>query len=216
MEKFKTIVEECVSGEIVEKKSKFIANLFFVESVDDAESKIKLMKKRYYDAKHNCYAYIINQNNEITKKSSDDGEPSGTAGAPMLEILVKNNLANVLVVVTRYFGGILLGTGGLVRAYSDSLKKAIENATWVSQEHGFEMDIVIDYSDFENFKYYCGKRNIKIIENEYLDNIICKINLNDDEKDILENDYKNQNSLKIKKIDNIRQKNIICLSEIVD
>lgn len=216
MGKFKTIVEENVCGEIVEKKSKFIANLFFVESIEDAEEKIKLMKKKYFDAKHNCYAYIISNNNEITKKSSDDGEPSGTAGAPMLEILEKNNLANVVVVVTRYFGGILLGTGGLVRAYSDALKKAIENATWATQEHGYEIDITIEYADFENFKYYCGKKNIKIVGCEYLDNIICKINLNDEEKEVLENDYKNQNPLKIKKFDNIRQKNIVCLSENVD
>ena len=97
MENFKTIIEDCVSAEFVEKKSKFFANLFFVDSVENAEDKIKLVKKKYYDAKHNCFAYIINKNNEITKKSSDDGEPSGTAGSPMLEILEKNNLANVLV-----------------------------------------------------------------------------------------------------------------------
>ena len=95
---FKTIVEEQVSAEIVEKKSKFIANLFFVESVSDAEEKIKSMKKKYYDAKHNCFAYIINENNEITKRSSDDGEPSGTAGAPMLEILEKNNIAILKII----------------------------------------------------------------------------------------------------------------------
>ena len=101
MEKFKTIVEDSVSAEFVEKKSKFIANLFFVSSVEEAENKIKELKKKYFDARHNCSAYIINDNNEITKKSSDDGELSGTAGAPMLEILEKNTLANVLVVVTR-------------------------------------------------------------------------------------------------------------------
>ncbi len=213
---FKTIVEEQVSAEIVEKKSKFIANLFFVESVSDAEEKIKSMKKKYYDAKHNCFAYIINENNEITKRSSDDGEPSGTAGAPMLEILEKNNIANVLVVVTRYFGGILLGTGGLVRAYSDSLKKAIDTATWGTQEPGAEMDIALEYADLENFKYYCGKHNIRILNSEYLDCVVCKIELNNSEKDLIENDYKNQNNLNIKKIDNIRQKNVTCLSKDVD
>ena len=216
MEKFKTIVEDSVSAELVEKKSKFIANLFFVSSVEEAENKIKELKKKYFDARHNCSAYIINDNNEITKKSSDDGEPSGTAGAPMLEILEKNNLANVLVVVTRYFGGILLGTGGLVRAYSDALKLAIKNATWQKQEHGFEMNVYLDYSDIENFKYYCGKHDIKIIDTEYLDSVDCKIELNDNEKALLENDYENQNSLKIKKIDKIRQKNVTCLSKDVD
>lgn len=216
MGKFKTIVEDSVSAELVEKKSKFIANLFFVSSVDDAENKIKELKKKYFDARHNCSAYIVNENNEITKKSSDDGEPSGTAGAPMLEILEKNNLANVLVVVTRYFGGILLGTGGLVRAYSDSLKLAIEKATWAVQEHGFEMNVFLEYADLENFKYYCGKHAIKIIDTEYLDFVNCKIELNDIEKEELEKDYENQNHLKIKKIDNIRQKNVTCLSKDVD
>lgn len=216
MEKFKTIVEESVSAEIVERKSKFIANLFFVSSVEDAENKIKEIKKKYYDARHNCSAYVINNDNEIIKKSSDDGEPSGTAGAPMLEILEKNNLVNTLVVVTRYFGGILLGTGGLVRAYSDALKSAVEKATWVVQEHGFEMNIELGYSDFENFKYYCGKHSIKIISTEYLESINCKIELNDIEKENLESDYQNQNILKIKRIDNIRQKNVTCLSKDVD
>lgn len=216
MGNFKTIIEEHVSAEIVEKKSKFIANLFFVDSVEKAEDKIKTIKKKHYDARHNCFAYIVSENNELTKRSSDDGEPSGTAGAPMLEILEKNNLANVLIVVTRYFGGILLGTGGLVRAYSESLKKAIENATWAKQEHGFELNVTLDYSDLESFKYYCGKHNIRIIGNEYLDNVICKIELNDIEKTQIENDLNGQNSLKIKKIDKIRQKNVTCLSENVD
>lgn len=216
MEKFKTIVEDSVSAEIVEKKSKFIANLFHVNSVQDADEKIKLIKKRYNDARHNCYAYIINENNNITKKSSDDGEPSGTAGAPMLEILEKAKLANVLVVVTRYFGGILLGTGGLVRAYSEALKKAVEKASIAIQEPGYEMAISLEYADLENFRYYCNKNNIKIVDNIYTDNVECKIELNDVEKDKIEQDCKEQNNLKIKKIDKIRQKNIMCLSENVD
>lgn len=216
MGKFKTIVEECVSDEIVEKKSRFIANLFFVESVEDAEEKIKFMKKKYYDAKHNCFAYIINCNNETIKKSSDDGEPSGTAGSPMLEILEKGNLANILIVVTRYFGGILLGTGGLVRAYSEALKRALTHATFATQEHGYELSLMFNYADYDNFRYYCGKNNIKIIENQYMELVKCKVELNDYEKNRLEDDFKTQNNLKIVKFDIIRQKNVICLSEIVD
>ena len=119
MDGFKTILEKNVTAELVEKKSKFIANIFYVESVNEAEEKIKNVKKQYYDAKHNCFAYIISEDNVLTKRFSDDGEPSGTAGAPMLDILEKQKLYNVVVIVTRYFGGILLGTGGLVRAYSD-------------------------------------------------------------------------------------------------
>ena len=117
MEEFVTIKDN-VQFELVEKKSRFIANLFYVESTQEAENIIKDIRKKYYDAKHNCIAYRIIDNGRIVEKASDDGEPSGTAGAPMLNILQKNNLANVLIIVTRYFGGILLGTGGLVRAYS--------------------------------------------------------------------------------------------------
>ena len=216
MSEFKTILEKELTAEIVEKKSKFIANLFFVESVTDAEEKVKIIKKKYYDARHNCFAYIVCENGQITKRSSDDGEPSGTAGAPMLEILDKQGIANVLVVVTRYFGGILLGTGGLVRAYSDSLKKALENATFVRQEPGYEMDVSIEYSNLENFKYYCSKNNIIITNYTYLSNVICRIELNDIEKGRLNNDFLNQNNLKITKIDNVRQKNIYFLSDNVD
>ena len=127
MEEFTTI-EENVSTEIVEKKSKFIANFFYVETVGEAEKIIKEIKKKYFDARHNCVAYRVIENGQVIEKSSDDGEPSGTAGAPMLNILQKNELANVLIIVTRYFGGILLGTGGLVRAYSGSLLDAIEKS----------------------------------------------------------------------------------------
>lgn len=216
MIKFKTILEKELSAEIVEKKSRFIATLFYVNSVEEAEEKIKIIKKRYYDAKHNCFAYIVNDDNVFIKKSSDDGEPSGTAGAPMVEILEKQGLANLLIVVTRYFGGILLGTGGLVRAYSDSLKKTLEKATIVELEQGFELDVELDYSNFEKFKYYCSKNNINIINCTYLDNVICKIELNEIEKEKLENDFYNQNILKINKINEVRQRNITAMSKFVD
>ncbi len=216
MIKFKTILEKELSAEIVEKKSRFIATIFYVNSVEEAEEKIKIIKKRYYDAKHNCFAYIVNDDKVFIKKSSDDGEPSGTAGAPMVEILEKQGLANLLIVVTRYFGGILLGTGGLVRAYSDSLKKALEKATIVELEQGFELDVELDYSNFEKFKYYCSKNNINIINCTYLDNVICKIELNEIEKEKLENDFYNQNILKINKINEVRQRNITVMSKFVD
>lgn len=106
------------SSEILEKKSKFIGNAFYVESKEEAENKIKELKNKYFDAKHNAIAYRVFEKDTVLERLSDDGEPSGTAGGPMLNILKKNDLCNVLVVVTRYFGGILLGTGGLVRCYS--------------------------------------------------------------------------------------------------
>ena len=119
MKEFITIKEN-VQTEYVEKKSKFIANLFHVENSEEAENIIKETKKKYFDARHNCIAYRVIEDDRLVEKSSDDGEPSGTAGAPILKILIGQNLSHILVVVTRYFGGILLGTGGLVRAYSRS------------------------------------------------------------------------------------------------
>ena len=139
MEEFKTIKEN-ISGQIIEKKSKFIANMFYISSIEEAEEVIKNTKKRYYDAKHNCYAYIVidSAGNKL-ERCSDDGEPSGTAGQPMLSILKGNNLCNILVIVTRYFGGILLGTGGLVRAYSQATMEALEHAKFIQKEKGKEI-----------------------------------------------------------------------------
>lgn len=216
MEKFKTILEKNTTAEIIEKKSRFIANLFYVETPQEAEDKIKQVKKKYYDAKHNCFAYITLNGNEIQKKCSDDGEPSGTAGAPMLEILEKQSIYNVVVIVTRYFGGILLGTGGLVRAYSDSLKEAIKKSTLVEQEPGYEAEIKLPYADFEKFKYYCNKNNINIINSEYSDFIICKIEVNDAEKNRLEIEFREQDNFKIMTFDIIRQKNISKMSNKLD
>lgn len=216
MEKFKTILEKNTTAEIIEKKSRFIANLFYVETPQEAEDKIKQIKKKYYDAKHNCFAYITLNGNEIQKKCSDDGEPSGTAGAPMLEILEKQSIYNVVVIVTRYFGGILLGTGGLVRAYSDSLKEAIKKSTLVEQEPGYEAEIKLPYADFEKFKYYCNKNNINIINSEYSDFIICKIEVNDAEKNRLEIEFREQDNFKIMTFDIIRQKNISKMSNKLD
>ena len=163
MEKFITIKEN-VQIEIVEKKSKFIANFFYVESAQQVENIIKQTKKKYFDARHNCIAYRIIENGQLIEKFSDDGEPSGTAGAPMLNILQKNELVNVLIIVTRYFGGILLGTGGLVRAYSSSLINAIENSEKVLKCIGEELEVTLDYNNFENFKYYCKNNEINIME----------------------------------------------------
>ena len=191
MEEFITI-EENVQTEITEKKSKFIANLanlFYVENVEEAEELIKKTKKKYFDAKHNCIAYRVIEKGQIIEKSSDDGEPSGTAGQPMLSILQKNNLANVLIIVTRYFGGILLGTGGLVRAYSSSLLNAIEETKKVTKCLGQELRVELDYNEFENFKYYCKKNKINIIKVEYQEYIECTISLEFNIKEKLMKDY---------------------------
>lgn len=192
MEEFTTI-EGNVSAEIVEKKSKFIANLFYIETVEEAEKIIRETRKKYFDARHNCIAYRVLENGQIIEKTSDDGEPSGTAGAPMLNILQKNKFANVLIIVTRYFGGILLGTGGLVRAYSDSLLKAIENSKKIHKCLGQEYEIRIDYSEFENFKYYCKKNNIYIEKLEYGEDIVCIISMQNSIKENFKKDYERKN-----------------------
>ncbi len=126
-------ISENVTEQIVEKKSKFICDLIYVSSEKEVEESLQKIRKKYYDAKHHCFAYRLQNKNGILEKSSDDGEPSGTAGAPMLNLLAKNNLTNCLAVVTRYFGGILLGTGGLVRAYSEVTKKSIQSANFVEE-----------------------------------------------------------------------------------
>ena len=154
MEQFKTIMQDA-QAEIEEKKSRFIANVYYIENAEEAEEHLKQIRKKYFDARHNCFAYRILEENGVKEKQSDDGEPSGTAGAPMLNILQKNNLYNVLIVVTRYFGGTLLGTGGLVRAYSDATIKSLENAKVIIQTKGYLINVVIEYKDLEKFKYYC-------------------------------------------------------------
>lgn len=167
---FKTIKENA-SYELVEKKSKFIANIYYVESVEEAENKIKELKKKYYDARHNCYAFSIFTDNGRIDRFSDDGEPSGTAGAPMLNIINSQNLSNILVVVTRYFGGILLGTGGLVRAYSDATIKALESAIQVEKDLGLIVKFTISYADIEKIKYYFKQEEIQVIDNEFDENV---------------------------------------------
>ena len=191
MDEFYTIKEN-INAEIVEKKSKFIANLFYVENKNDAELKIKEIKKIYHDARHNCMAYRIVEKGSVIEKSSDDGEPSGTAGAPMLEILRGNKLCNVLVVVTRYFGGVLLGTGGLVRAYSDVTTKAVEKSKTIHKIKGYLAELDMEYKNIENFKYYCKSKNINIVNMEYLDVVRCRIELELEIKEKLIQDIDNK------------------------
>ncbi len=188
-----TTIKENVTAELVEKKSKFIANIYYVQTKEEAEEKIREIKKKYFDARHNCSSYRVMENGTILEKSSDDGEPSGTAGAPMLNILQKNNLCNILVIVTRYFGGILLGTGGLVRAYSDVTIKAIDGVEKIGFAEGQEIEIKIDYSYLENFKYYAKKNNINITKIEYLNDITCHIEICNENIDKFTEDIEKRN-----------------------
>ena len=144
-------VKEHKEVEIEEKRSQFIANIFYVESAQEAMEKIKEIRKKYYDARHHCYAYVV-QEETLVKKASDDGEPSGTAGSPILNVIEKNGLTNVLIVVTRYFGGILLGAGGLVRAYTGAATEAIKTSEIVAQEAGLVALVTVAYAEMEKFK----------------------------------------------------------------
>ena len=189
MEEFTTILNDEIA-EIVEKKSRFIVNIYHVENVEEAEEKIRVTKKKYYDAKHNCIAYRVIESGKVVEKASDDGEPSGTAGGPMLNILQKNNLCNLVVVVTRYFGGILLGTGGLVRAYSDATQKAIAKSTKVQKVKGIEIKVELEYPNLEIFKYYCKNKEINITKLEYSENIMANLEMEENVKNIFLRDIK--------------------------
>lgn len=143
-------------GEIVEKKSRFIATVCPINSEEDAVLFIEKIKKKYWDARHNCHAFILGERNEISR-CSDDGEPSGTAGKPMLDMLLGAGLHNVCVVVTRYFGGTLLGTGGLVRAYSQAVQAGLENSLIVEKKLCCRMKIYTDYNGIGKIQYILGK-----------------------------------------------------------
>ncbi|MBQ1172083.1 MAG: YigZ family protein [Lachnospiraceae bacterium] len=153
-------------GEVVEKKSRFIATIEPVTSKEEAESMIAACKKKYWDARHNCSAYIIADTVDILH-SSDDGEPSGTAGKPMLDILVAQGLKNVCVVVTRYFGGTLLGTGGLVRAYQAAVKAGLEQCTFIEKKKGIKATVALDYNDVGKIQYLFATEKVETISTDY-------------------------------------------------
>ncbi len=140
------------TGEIEEKKSRFIATVMPVADEEEAVRFINETKKKYWDARHNCSAFVIGEKGEITR-CSDDGEPSGTAGRPMLEVLKSSMIRNVAVVVTRYFGGILLGTGGLVRAYTDAVKAGLDNCEVIEKLDGFLCEVIAEYTDLSRLQY---------------------------------------------------------------
>ena len=178
---FKSIKENA-TAEVVEKKSKFIANVFYVESREEAEEIIKKINKQYHDARHNCYAYRVITSEGIIEKASDDGEPSGTAGAPMLTILSKNNLANVLVIVTRYFGGILLGTGGLVRAYAKGAKIGIDKAGIAEFVQHVTFDVAVSYGDYDKVMKDLEKNKVLCRNTEFSD--VVKLSLSCEEQNL--------------------------------
>ena len=132
------------------------------------------MKKKYWDARHNCYVYSIGMNREFTR-CSDDGEPSGTAGRPMLDVILGEDIYNVAVVVTRYFGGVLLGTGGLVRAYSKAVQEGLAASKVILKQKGIALKITTDYTGLGKIQYIAGERNIPVLDSEYTDKVVMKL-----------------------------------------
>jgi len=167
------------SAEIVEKKSKFIATVFSVESEKEAISNIEAMRKKYWDATHNCYAYTIGLNDEITR-CSDDREPAQTAGKPILEVILREGVHNVLVVVTRYFGGTLLGTGGLVRAYSKAAKEGLISSDIVDMIKGKKLRITTDYNLIGKIQYIVATLNITSLDVIYTDKVEMLVVVSDE------------------------------------
>lgn len=173
LEKYKTVYEGG-EGEIVEKKSRFIATVRLVEKEEDALAFIEEMRKKYWDARHNCYAYSIGENREFTR-CSDDGEPSGTAGRPMLDVILGTGVYNVAVVVTRYFGGVLLGTGGLVRAYSKAVQEGLAASTVIEKIRGISLRVETDYTGIGKIQYIAGERHLPVLDSEYTDKVVLHL-----------------------------------------
>lgn len=164
------VVYEGGQDEIVEKKSRFIATVRPVETEEEAVAFINEMKKKYWDAKHNCSAFVIGERQEFNR-CSDDGEPAQTAGRPMLDVLLREGITNVAVVVTRYFGGVLLGTGGLVRAYQEATKAGLNASKIIVKQKGKRLSVQTDYTGLGKLQYLFASENITLEETEYTENV---------------------------------------------
>ncbi len=180
-------------GEIVEKKSRFIATVESVSSEAEALDFIAAKKKEYWDARHNCYAYIIGEKEQITR-CSDDGEPAQTAGRPMLDILKKTDVYNVVAVVTRYFGGVLLGTGGLVRAYQQATIEGLRACKLVECRQGYPLTIQTDYNHYGKLEYLFREHDIIIEEASFEANVRLRVTVDATQKDQIEKEIADKTS----------------------
>lgn len=173
LEKYRTVYEGG-QGEIVEKKSRFIATVRLVKTEEEAVKFIEEMKKKYWDATHNCSAFVIGERREIMR-CSDDGEPQGTAGKPMLDVLLGEELYNTAVVVTRYFGGTLLGTGGLVRAYAKSVQEGLAQSRIITKHHGVLTEVGTDYNGVGKLQYLFAQKEIPVMDAQYGENVKMQV-----------------------------------------
>ena len=188
-ENFLTIKENG-SGELIIKKSRFIASIARTNSVEEANAFIQEISKKYRDANHNTFAYTIGLNDDQVKES-DNGEPSGTAGVPELKALQLMKLKNVTVVVTRYFGGIKLGAGGLIRAYSNSVTNAVEKVGVIKRVLQQELIFSVPYNRFDEVDHYLKTNDVFIANTEYGVNVKIHIFLDDDDQEKTKNDLTN-------------------------
>lgn len=178
------IIEYGGEGEIVEKKSRFIAHVQATCTEEAAAAFIEAEKKRYWDARHHCYAYIIGEQGE-TVRYFDDGEPSGTAGRPILEVLTGSGIRNLTLVVTRYFGGTLLGTGGLVRAYTQAAQAGLADSRVAVMRYGHTLTVETDYNGIGKIQYLLGQRGIPIEDSVYTEQVTVRFHVPCEEKDKL-------------------------------
>lgn len=171
-------------GEVTEKKSRFIANVYPADTEEEALSFVEKIRKKHYDARHHCFAYIIGSGGE-KKRASDDGEPQGTAGKPILEVMEGAGLCNAVVIVTRYFGGTLLGTGGLVRAYSMAAREGIEASVIIEKKTGQLAEIRADYTEVGKMQYLFGERKLPVIDTQYTDKVLFTVIVPDEDVGVL-------------------------------
>ena len=185
MADYKTVKGEA-TGTIYEKKSEFIGYIAHAKTEAEAQEFLAKIRKKHYDARHHCYAYIIKDEGII--RQSDDGEPSKTAGMPILEVLRHSGLEDAIIVVTRYFGGTLLGTGGLVRAYTEGAKAALSAAEILTYKTCVDLNITVDYSLYDKITTLCQNKNGKIIDTQFTDNVNITIRMLSGTQDELIND----------------------------
>ena len=185
-------IQKKITNEIIINKSKFITILTNINDIDKIKEELENIKKTYKDATHYCFAYIINNH----EKCSDNGEPSGTAGMPILNVLKQNNLTNILCVVIRYFGGIKLGAGGLIRAYSSSASEALNKANIVNLVKGYKIIIEFSYNNIKQIDYLL--KNIQIKKN-YSNNITYTFNIKEEKLNKIENELSKLSKIKLKK-----------------
>lgn len=178
------IIEYGGEGEIVEKKSRFIAHVQATATEEEAAAFIESEKKRYWDARHHCYAYILGEQGQ-TVRYSDDGEPSGTAGKPILEVLTASGIRGLTLVVTRYFGGTLLGTGGLVRAYTQAAQAGLADSRVAVMRYGYSVTVETDYNGIGKIQYLLGQRGIPIEESVYTQKVSITFQVPCEEKEKL-------------------------------